>query len=854
MVTLLWTMVLWGTLGSLLYRRDPLPFATAIWFAVLFAASVISPISALTLFFYWLISIPVAVLLNTPQLRQSMVTSAVFDFLKQVMPSMSATEKEALEAGDIGWEGELFRGRPNWAQFLAYPKPKLSDEEQAFLDGPVQTLCNMVNDWEVSHHELDLPPAVWKFMREEGFFGLMIPKQFGGKGFSAFAHSEIATKLVSTSVTLSTTVSVPNSLGPAELLLEYGTEEQKNHYLPRLAAGLEMPSFALTSPDAGSDASSIPDTGVVCRGQFNGEEVVGLKLNFEKRYITFAPIATVIGLAFKLQDPDKLLSTQVERGITCALIPSNIEGLDVGRRHFPMNIPFQNGPISGKDVFIPLDYIIGGQAQIGRGWQMLMECLSSGRAISLPASGSGGCKAAAYATGAYARIRKQFNCSIGQFSGIQEVLARLGGTAYLTEAARRMTTGLIDTGLRPSVASAIIKYHSTERGQACAKDAMDIHAGKGVCMGPKNYLARGYESAPIAITVEGANILTRCMIIYGQGSIRCHPYVLDEIRATEMKDRQDGLELFDKALLGHVGFTLSNAVRTFALAITQAKLSARKLDVSPQVRPYYQAINRYSAVMALLSDVCMAVFGGELKRREKMSARLGDILSLLYLGSATLKRFRDEGEQVVDLPLVHWAMQDSLFKIQQAIIGILDNLPLRWLARVLTVVIFPLGKSEKAPNDRVDTKVAQLLMTPCATRARLGDNLGVAKNPAHPIYQLDRALEAVVAAEDLEKKLKQAEKAGLLAEAPLQTQIPQAVAASIITEAEAEVILHAHALRQQVIAVDDFSNAELKEMRHESEAYHAEHKQESLRARKNVPKTQQDDKAPGSGKPTVINL
>ncbi|MDH4235501.1 MAG: acyl-CoA dehydrogenase, partial [Gallionella sp.] len=614
------------------------------------------------------------VFFGIPFIRRTVVSGVTLKIFRRILPQISATEQEAIDAGTVWWDGELFSGNPDWSKLLAFPKPSLSSEEQAFLDNEVEQLCAMLDDWDITHNRADLSPEAWQFIKDKGFFGMIIPKRYGGLGFSAQAHSAVVSKISSRSGTAAVTVMVPNSLGPAELLLHYGTNEQKEQYLHRLAKGLEVPCFALTGPFAGSDAGAIPDYGVVCHGEFAGQQnVLGVSLTWEKRYITLAPVATLLGLAFKLQDPNHLLGGETDRGITLALIPTSTPGVRTGRRHFPLNSAFLNGPTQGKDVFIPMDYIIGGTTRVGQGWRMLMECLAAGRSISLPASSMGGMKLAARTCGAYGRVRKQFKVPIGKFEGVEEPLARIGAHTYMIDAARRFTALAVDLGEKPSVVSAIIKYHATERGRIVINDAMDVHGGKGICLGPDNYLGRFYQQIPIGITVEGANILTRTLMIFGQGAIRSHPYVLKEIAATQDHDHRRALHQFDEALFGHLSFALSNAARSFVFGMTAAHGVHTPEGV--ETRRYYQQLTRFSAAFALSADIAMAVMGGALKRREKISGRLGDVLSLLYLCSATLKRFEDDGRPAEDLPLLDWAIQDALYNIQQAFGGVIQNFP-----------------------------------------------------------------------------------------------------------------------------------------------------------------------------------
>ena len=754
----------------------------------------------------WLLFAVIALPLNIDSIREQFISLPLLTLFKKIMPQMSDTEQQAIDAGTVWFEADLFRGNPNWTKLHNYPQPRLSAQEKSFLEGPVETVCSMVNDWQTTHEMADLSPEVWQFLKDNKFFAMIIKKQYGGLEFSAFAQSRVLQKLTGVSSVLASTVGVPNSLGPGELLQEYGTKAQQDYYLPRLAVGDEIPCFALTSPEAGSDAGAIPDTGVICRQVFENEEILGIKLNWDKRYITLAPIATVLGLAFKLEDPDGLIGDTTELGITCALIPTHLEGITIGRRHFPLNIPFQNGPTQGKDVFVPLDYIIGGSDMAGQGWRMLVECLSVGRAITLPSNSAGGVKSAALATGAYSRIRRQFKTPIGKMEGIEEALARIGGNAYLMDAVTTMSTGAIDLGEKPSVISAISKYHLTEKMRSSISDAMDIHGGKGVCMGPSNYLARGYQGAPIAITVEGANILTRSLIIYGQGAIRCHPYVLAELQAANESNPEQALHDFDHALFGHIGFSISNISRSLWCALTGARfLSAPFND---QTKRYYQLLTRFSSNLAMLSDMAMLSLGADLKRKERISARLGDVLSHLYLASACLKRFNDEGRQAADIPFLQWAVEDSLFKIQQALDALLSNFPNRWLAYTLRLVIFPLGTWLTKPSDELDHQVAELLQTPSPARDRLGKWQYLTRDGKNVYGQLEQTLEDIIACEPLFDKICTA----LDERLPfyhLDNAARLGLEIKAITEAEAQLLIRAEQGRKAIISVDDFANSEL---------------------------------------------
>ncbi|ELQ6152130.1 acyl-CoA dehydrogenase FadE [Cronobacter turicensis] len=790
MLSIVATFVL---IGALFYHRVSLPLSSLIllaWTAAL---------GAVGLWSLWLL-VPLAIILvplNLTPVRKSLISAPVFRGFRKVMPPMSRTEKEAIDAGTTWWEGDLFRGNPDWQKLHNYPQPKLTAEEQAFIDGPVEEACRMANDFQITHEMADLPPELWAFLKEHRFFAMIIKKEYGGLEFSAYAQSRVLQKLSGVSGILAITVGVPNSLGPGELLQHYGTEAQKNHYLPRLARGVEIPCFALTSPEAGSDAGAIPDTGVVCMGEWQGEQVLGMRLTWNKRYITLAPIATVLGLAFKLSDPDRLLGGEQELGITCALIPTNTPGVEIGRRHFPLNVPFQNGPTRGNDIFVPIDYIIGGPKMAGQGWRMLVECLSVGRGITLPSNSTGSLKSIALATGAYAHIRRQFKVSIGKMEGIEEPLARIAGNAYVMDAAASLITYGIMLGEKPAVLSAIVKYHCTHRGQQSIIDAMDIAGGKGIMLGEGNFLARAYQGAPIAITVEGANILTRTMMIFGQGAIRCHPYVLEEMAAAQNND----VNAFDKLLFRHIGHVGSNMVRSFWLGLTNGLTS--RSPTRDATRRYYQHINRLSASLALLSDMSMAVLGGSLKRRERISARLGDVLSQLYLASAVLKRYDDEGRQEADLPLVHWGVQDALHQAEQAISDLLRNFPNGAVAGLLSLAIFPAGRRYDAPSDKLDHKLAKILQTPSATRSRIGRGQYLTPSEHNPVGLLEQALLEVMAADPIHQRICK-EMGKNLPFTRLDELAKRALKEGRINEDEAAILIRAEESRLRSINVDDF--------------------------------------------------
>ncbi|PXV57216.1 acyl-CoA dehydrogenase [Dyella jiangningensis] len=761
-----------------------------------------------TMFILLVIELAIAVPLLMDSFRRKQITAPLLKMFAKVTPKLSETEQTALEAGTVGFEGELFSGKPDWHELLKQPKPELSVEEQAFLDGPVEELCGMLDDWQITHELADLPPEVWAFIKKHKFFGMIIPKQYGGLGFSALAHSAVLQKLATMSATVASTVAVPNSLGPAELLLHYGSDEQKNHYLPRLAVGEEIPCFALTGPYAGSDATSITDYGVVCKQVVDGVETLGMKLTFDKRYITLAPIATVVGLAFRLYDPEKLLGDKEDLGITLALLPRSTPGLEIGRRHFPLNIPFQNGPLHGKDVFVPMSVLIGGPHMAGHGWRMLVECLSVGRAISLPSNATGGVRAAVAATGAYARMRKQFGLSIARFEGVEEALARIGGLTYATAALSRATAAAVDRGEKPAVPSAIAKYHATEWGRTVAGDALDVHGGKGVQLGPKNYAGRAWQGVPIAITVEGANIMTRSLMIFGQGAIRCHPYVLKEMQALSIPDYGDRLRAFDRALFGHIGFGISNAVRSFTLGITGSRIGDTAGDA--YVRRYYRKLNRYSAALALCADTFMGVLGGKLKFKEKLSARLGDVLSYLYIASAMLKRYEDTGRPEADRPLLAWAFHECMWRIQTALDGAIRNFPVKPVSWLLRVLVFPFGRREVPPSDRLGRRVAAIITAPGEARDRLTEWAYLTPTANNTIGRMNALLPDVIAAEPVERKFGKAQKAGQFKSHDYVGQLTEAMHAGVINAAEFELLKRVREGVFEFISVDDFDPSELR--------------------------------------------
>lgn len=806
LIGLAWFLLFFGGAIYLAYNRVNLLASTIASGFVLLTYTVFGSGNFFWLLLLWL-AFAIMVVPNLREFRREKITRPALDIYRTMLPSMSDTEREALEAGNVWWDGQLFSGMPDWDHLMSFPAPLLSEEEQAFVDGPCEELCAMLDDWDIAHERGDMPPAAWQFIKQHKFFAMIIPKQYGGLEFSAYANAMVITKLASRNATASSTVGVPNSLGPAELLLHYGTDEQKQHWLPRLASGDEVPCFALTSPQAGSDAAALIDNGVICKDQWNGKQIVGIRLNWDKRYITLAPVATVLGLAFKLYDPEHLIGDRDEYGITAALIPTDLPGVSIGRRHHPLNIPFQNGPTSGKDVFVPLDSIIGGPEMAGKGWKMLVELLSVGRAITLPSTACGGGQAASYAAGAYTQLRKQFNLPIAKFEGVGEALARIAGHTYIMNAAVSVTAGAIDQGEKPAVPSAILKYHCTEMGRKVANDTMDVHGGKAIMMGPKNYIGRNYMATPIAITVEGANILTRSLIIFGQGAMRCHPFVLRELQAAQDSDTERGLADFDDALFSHIGYAISNAARAFFLALTHARFS--KVPLNTPTRRYYQNINRYSAAFALATDFAMLTLGGKLKIKELLSARLGDVLSCMYLASTVLKHFENQGRRAADLPLVEWSIRTLMYHAQEQLHSFLRNFPNRPVAFLLRRVIFPRGRTYHSPTDELGKKIVGLITQTGESRERLSEQAFTTLMPNNPLGLLQEALVLSERLAPLEKRLRQAKKEGLIRSDYFGHQIEEAADAEIINDKETSELREYHEKTLYLLSVDDFSPDEI---------------------------------------------
>ncbi len=783
-------------------RKD---FSSKVWINILGAVLILLFVTKLIGLVLFIVSailfIGASLVLTYKPLRKKVLSEPLYKSFKHAMPPISDTEREAIEAGTVWWEADLFRGNPDFEEFRKLPSAKLSEKEQQFLDGPTETLCSMLDDWAITHEHEALPAEVWDFMKKEKFLGMIIPEEYGGLGFSALAHSEVIMKLASRCISGAVSVMVPNSLGPGELLAHYGTKEQKDYYLPRLAVGKEIPCFALTGPYAGSDAGAMPDFGIVCKGKYKGKNVIGFKLNWEKRYITLGPISTLLGLAFKAYDPDHMLGDEEELGITCALIPTDTKGVEIGARHYPLNAVFQNGPNFGKDVFIPMEMIIGGEQHIGDGWKMLMESLSAGRGVSLPSLSVAGGKFASRLTGSYSRVRKQFNIPIGYFEGVEEALARIGGMTYVMNAARLLTMVSLDSGEKPSVITAIQKYNMTEMMRQVINDAMDIHGGKGICMGPSNYLARTYQSIPISITVEGANILTRSLMIFGQGAMRCHPYLLKEMEALNLADKEKGLDDFDEVLSSHIRYTASNKIRAFVYAISCGKLAPT--HGSADLGHYYQQLSRWSAAFAYIADLTLMILGGKFKRKEKLSGRFADALSHLYLGAAVLKHYEDQGSQKEDLPLVEWGINYCLYNTQEAISGILHEFPSKPLGLVVRMMVLPLGRRQRYPDDKTGHKVARLLTEPSDTRDRLTEGVYFNQDPEDPSGVVEYAYIKVIEAEPIEKRLKKSgEKKPY--DISYETWISDLLKNKLVSAEEAKILVETNKAVFNAISVDSF--------------------------------------------------
>lgn len=754
-----------------------------------------------------LLGIPIialSIIILFAPLRFNLITKPAYKTLANSMPSISTTEQEALEAGTSWWEKELFMGAPDWSQFEKYPYPTLSEEEQSFIDNEVELLCSMLNEWEIHHHLKDLPPEVWQFIKDKGFLGLIIPKSFGGKEFSSFAQSRIMSKIASRSLTTAVSCMVPNSLGPGELLMHYGTDAQKQQYLPGLAKGEEIPCFGLTSPEAGSDAGAIPDFGVVCYGEYEGAQVLGLRMNFSKRWITLAPIATVVGLAFKLYDPEGLLGdkNKTEYGITCALIPASHAGIKIGARHFPGS-PFMNGTVEGEDVFIPIDWIIGGQENAGKGWRMLMECLGVGRGISLPALATAAGEMSYLTVGAFAKIRQQFNISVGKFEGVQEATSEIASDAYMLEAFRYLVTCGLNQGGTPAVMTAMAKYYATETMRKVVNHGMDIAGGRAIQLGPRNFLALTYQAIPIAITVEGANILTRSLMIFGQGSMRCHPYLFEELQLLQSEDKSTSVKKFDNLLFKHLAYTFNRGAKSFAYGWTGGSSDAPQ-SVDQFTASYYKTINRFSANFALVSDMSLGLLAGDLKRKEMLSGRLADIHAHLFISTAILKFY--EAGQKTEAEQLHakLALQKAFLNIQEAFWGLFENFPAKLPAAFVKWICFPFGRVISKPDDELKQQVAELMMQEHPFREQLKHHVFYSTKADDVTGRLEHTFQILRTLEPLWDKFKKAESKGKFKGLTFEENIEHATKEGFISESEAQQLLQYNAIRFDSMLTDVF--------------------------------------------------
>ncbi|NHC02452.1 acyl-CoA dehydrogenase [Acinetobacter sp. 187] len=800
MLFILSALILIFTLWAIFFFEASRTIGGIITIVVAIAVAFLSPWSLILGIPLMLISLIVLI----DPLRMAIITKPAYKTLANAMPSMSTTEREALDAGTSWWEKELFMGAPDWKKFDAYPYPELSQEEQSFLDNEVEQLCGMLNEWEIHHHLKDLPPEVWQFIKDKGFLGLIIPKEYGGKAFSSFAQSRIMSKIASRSLTTAVSCMVPNSLGPGELLLHYGTEQQKNRYLPGLAKGEEIPCFGLTSPEAGSDAGAIPDTGVVCYGQFEGKQVLGLRMNFSKRWITLAPIATVIGLAFKLYDPDGLLgdANKKEYGITCALLPASHKGVKVGARHNPGS-PFMNGTVDGEDVFIPLDWIIGGVKNAGKGWRMLMECLAVGRGISLPALSTAAGEMSYLTVGAFAKVRQQFKISVGKFEGVQEATSDIASDTYMLEAFRYLVTCGLNQGGKPAVMTAMAKYYATETMRKVVNHGMDVVGGRAIQMGPRNFIALNYQAIPVSITVEGANILSRSLMIFGQGSMRCHPYLFEELQLLQAEDKDSALKTFNEMLYKHLGYTFNRTARSFAYGYFGGSSTASALadDFS---RPFYKTINRLSANFALTADMCLGLLAGDIKRKEMLSGRLADIHSYLFIATAILNFYEHGTQTEAEQAHAKLALQKALFNAQEAFYGLFDNFPIKLASGLIKFICFPLGRPVAKPNDALKLEVAEWMMKENAFRDQLKQHIFYSTDPNDVNGRMESTFLMLLGMEDVWNKFKKAESKGQFAGLTFEEHIQSALTSNFINQAEADQLTTYNAQRFDSMLTDIF--------------------------------------------------
>ncbi len=811
MITLVFVLASLAALTALAMQRSPLWAWALVIAAITFLAqtglpwgTLEAPFGGVAAWIGWLPAIALG-LLSVRAIRQQLVTRPAFHTVKRILPPVSDTEKEALEAGTVGFDAEFFSGAPSWNKLRAVGAPSLTDEERTFLNETVDELCAMIDDWHSRFEQREIPQHIWQFIIDKGFLGMLISKEHGGLGFSPQAQSLIIGKIASRSPDVSTVVMVPNSLGPGELIEKFGTDAQKEHYLPRLASGQEIPCFALTSPYAGSDAASMRDVGVVTKGEYNGQETLGIKLTWNKRYITLAPNATLLGLAFRLYDPENLLGKGHELGITLALVPTDTPGVNIGERHLPCGNAFPNGPTWGEDVFVPIDAIIGGAERAGQGWRMLMSCLSSGRAISLPATSTAAAKSMLRTSTAYGRIRKQFGIAIGRMEGIEERLARLVEHAYVLESARSVTAAMVGEGAKPSVVSAIMKYQSTERMRQAVADAMDIHGGKAICDGPSNYLQSAYQMVPIGITVEGANILTRSLITFTQGVLRSHPFLYQEIQAVQHWDEDQGFEMFEEAFERHTAFAVGNVFGALFHNVTFGQF-AEAPPVS-ETANWYQQLSRASQNFALVADTCVALLGGGLRTRQRLTGQMADALSELYLASAVLKRYEDDGQPLADRRIVELCLRNALYRFYTALQEVTRNFPVFGVGWVLRRLVFPLGFPVRQAAYSTGKAAVRSVLGPGEVRDRLTRDIYISRDATDPTGILEVTLDKVIEAEPAERKVEKALRAGLIRRSLNRDWLGEAETKGIITSEEAELLRETEELVFKVISVDQFDPA-----------------------------------------------
>jgi acyl-CoA dehydrogenase len=756
----------------------------------------------------WLVALVFGAL-SIPSFRRRILVTPIYHMIRRGLPRVSDTARLALEAGTVGFESGFLAGRPDWQELRSIPPMALSQEETAFFNGPTDTLCGMIDDWDIRHNRREIPEAIWSFVKKHGFLCLRLSKQYGGRGFSAQALSLILGKIAARSPDIFGILMIPNSLGLAELIETYGTDAQKGHFLPRLASGEDIPCLALTGPASGSDAATMRDIGTVTRGTYAGADTIGIRASWDKRYITLAPDATLIGIALQVFDPENVLGRGDTLGMTVAIVPARHPGVHVGRRHLPCGAAFSNGPTRGEDVFIPLAWVIGGEAMVGRGWWMITECLATSRAIALPGCAAAGTKAMLRVSTAYGHIRRQFGFPIAKMEGLEEPLARMAETAYVNEACRAVIAAMVDRGEKPSALSALVKYQTTERLRRSVNDAMDLHGGRAIFDGPANYIQSIYQMVPAAITIEGANIVTRGLIAFTQGAFRSHPYLWKEIKACQDDNERRGLAAFENAFLAHISFSLSNLSSALVHNITGGRFCAVP-DQPFDADRWYRQLSRASRNFALVADLAVIALARKIRTKQKLTGRLADALSELFLLACVLKRYEDDGRPGDDSQFVAFAMQNGLHRFQEAIRGTIENFPIMWLRLLMRVAVFPLGFPYRPAPDRLGQKIARLASGPGETRDRLTRHIYVSNDPLDPTGLLEVTLEKVIKAEEIQKKVERAARRGLIRRFHGIDWIGDAVSRNIITQQEGNLLRDAETSTARVVAVDDFDPDEVR--------------------------------------------